>query len=136
MRWFRGRHKLTNAIFAIKMVNKQLAKDENVFHLIKREAQIQESLDHPNILKCFGSFEDDTRFYLILEYVTDGDLFSTMKKQPNKRFSEETASQILYQILKAVKYLRKKHILHRDIKAENIMNCMVFFVVIEVLEIE
>ena len=109
------------------MVNKELAKEEKVFDFIQREAKIQESLDHPNILKCYGSFEDDTRFYLVLEYVLDGDLYSTMKKQPNKRFSEENASQILYQLLAALKYLKERLILHRDIKAENIMNSMVFF---------
>jgi len=109
------------------MLNKELAKQEKIFDLIQREAKIQESLDHENILKCYGSFEDETRFYLILEYVLDGDLYSTLKKQPNKRFLEEKASQIIFQLLNAISYLKERSILHRDIKAENIMNSMVNF---------
>lgn len=109
------------------MVNKQLAMEENVYHLIKREAMIQESLVHPNILKCFGSFEDEKRFYLILEYTPDGDLYVNLKKQEKQKFKEKDASQIIFQLLSALVYLKSEDILHRDIKAENIMNSMVYF---------
>lgn len=119
------RHIPTKTIYALKMVNKEKAIQENVFHLIKREAYIQESLNHPNILKCYGSFEDKERFYLILEYTPNGDLYSNLRSQASKRFSEQEASEILYQILSGLSYLSYKKVIHRDLKGENIMNSMV-----------
>lgn len=116
------RHKSTKSLYALKMVNKEKAKEENVFHLIQKEALIQESLNHPNILKCFGSFEDEKRFYLILEYTPNGTLYDNLRE---KNFSEEQASKILFQILSALIYMGHKNIIHRDIKGENIMNCLV-----------
>lgn len=107
------------------MVNKEKAKEEKVFHLIQREALIQESLNHPNILKCYGSFEDEKRFYLILEYTPNGSLYDNLSNQKEKKFSEQEASKILFQILSALIYLGHKNIIHRDIKGENIMNCLV-----------
>ena len=112
------------------MINKELAKQENVYHLIRREAMIHESLNHPNILKCYGSFEDDERFYLILEYTPDGDLYKNLRAQENKKFTEEKASNIIYQILLSLVYLNDKNILHRDIKAENILVFMVYMLII------
>lgn len=43
---------------------------------------------HPNILKMYGYFYDDTRVYLILEYAPNGQLFSELDKQPDNRFDE------------------------------------------------
>ena len=43
---------------------------------------------HPNILKLFGYFFDDTRIYLILEFAANGEVYKYLKRQPNGRFSE------------------------------------------------
>lgn len=43
---------------------------------------------HPNILKMFGYFHDDTRVYMILEFAHQGELYKQLEKQPGKKFDE------------------------------------------------
>ena len=45
-------------------------------------------ISHPNVLKLFGYFFDDTRIYLILEFAANGEMYKSLKCQPNGRFSE------------------------------------------------
>lgn len=65
---------------------------------------------------------------MVLEYATDGDLFSYQNKQvkffftkQGRKFKEPQASEYIKQITKAFRYIHKKGIMHRDIKPENIL---------------
>ena len=50
-------------------------------------------LDHPNIVKLYGFFDDSLHFYIIMEYMEGGSLYSYIKK--NKKLSiEETSSKL------------------------------------------
>lgn len=71
-------------------------------------------LDHPNIIKLFEVFEWKKQFVLVMELCEGGDLFHRIKE--NKIFSEKKASEIMKQILSAIFYMHKKHVMHRDIK--------------------
>jgi aurora kinase A len=44
---------------------------------------------HPNILRMYGYFHDDSRVYMILEFAPKGELFKELQMQPNKRFTDE-----------------------------------------------
>lgn len=57
-------------------------------HQLRREIEIQTHLRHPNIIRMFGYFHDETRVYLILEYANKGELYQHLKSMPNKRFEE------------------------------------------------
>lgn len=79
------------------------------------------SLDHPNVVKNVTNFEDSTNIYLLMELGDEGHLYSRLKKAG--RFYEKTAARFLFDIMKAVNYLHERDppIIHRDIKAENIL---------------
>lgn len=59
---------------------------------LANEIKIQSYLEHPNILKLYGYFQEWSKIVLILEYATDGELFKLLKKQPKKRFPEQVTS--------------------------------------------
>ncbi len=71
-------------------------------------------LDHPNIIKCFGFFEDKTNFYALMELGCDGQLFDIIMN--GETLSEESTSFIIGNLLEAVNYLHSFKIIHRDIK--------------------
>ena len=83
------------------------------------EAQILKKLDHPNILKIIGYYHDTSKNYLILEYLSNGDLLNFLKRII--KLPEKTAAGVMQQILSAVNYCHDKGIVHRDIKPENIL---------------
>lgn len=90
----------------------------------KKEAQILQKLDHPNIIKC-KEFFYSTKPYLTLNIVTEyadgGDLSIKIKNQPRKeQFPEHTILDIFTQICLSIKHIHDKHIIHRDLKSQNI----------------
>lgn len=72
-----------------------------------------------NILKIYEFYQDEKCFYLISEYCNDGDLFDKIQKVGS--FNEYSAAYIIHQLLSALLYCHSSNIVHRDIKAENIL---------------
>ena len=76
----------------MKILNKeQMSEDEKV--RLKYEIDILKNLDHPNIMKLYEVFEDDTSIYLVSELCLGGELFEVLLKKKN--FDEKFAAQIL-----------------------------------------
>jgi tRNA A-37 threonylcarbamoyl transferase component Bud32 len=67
----------------------------------------------------YGFFDDPTHFYIVLEYMEQGTLYSQLKK--NRILSEKESAVIIRQMAEAVEYLHDHDIAHRDIKPENIV---------------
>ena len=83
------------------------------------EIRIQSCISHRNILAMYGFFEDKNNLYIVLEYMSDGTLYTKLKKQT--KLSEKETAFIVKQIAEAVEYLHDRGIVHRDIKPENIV---------------
>jgi hypothetical protein len=113
-----ARHKKTNLKRALKIIQKKKGKS-GTQGTKTAEFEILKSLDHPNILRMFEMFSDDTHYYLVYEFCEGGELFDRIKKV--KAFNEKIAANIFYQILLAVAYCHSRNITHRDLKPENIL---------------
>lgn len=108
---------------ALKKIPKDIVDPKTLTQLI-REIKIQGYLDHPNIVKLYNFFSDESHIYLALEYCASGDLYSLLKKA--KRMEEATVQNIIKQVCKAIEYMHENTILHRDLKPENILFHNVF----------
>lgn len=117
---YKVRHVETGNLYAIKVIQKSRIIAKDMLQQLRREIRIMYCLDHPNIIKLYNHFEDDTNFYLIMELAENGSLFNKVVKL--KSFDEATAAQYLRELALAVQYLhtRDPAIIHRDIKPENI----------------
>ena len=111
------RHKKMNLLRAMKVIS---VKSKTSEKKTDEEIELLKQLDHPNIVKLFEYFSDGDKYYLITEYCKGGDLFDLIKKK--KKFSELSASYIMFQIFRALIYCHNTHhLVHRDIKPENIV---------------
>ncbi len=115
------RHKISGKIYAIKVINKDYIRKENMVDQINREIEIMYRTDHPHIIKLYNHYEDDENFYLIMHCAGKGQLYSQLKRL--KRLDERTVAQYMREVISAVKYLHalKPPIIHRDIKPENVL---------------
>ena len=115
-------HKKTKAKYAIKSIDKldpeNLAEKKN----FNREVGIMYKLNHPNIVKLFGHFEDEKYCYFIMQYIPKRSVFELIPQKGQKPNIKLIAS-VMKDLLKAVYYLHhmKPTIIHRDIKPENIL---------------
>uniref|UniRef100_A0A1B6MMX4 Aurora kinase n=1 Tax=Graphocephala atropunctata TaxID=36148 RepID=A0A1B6MMX4_9HEMI len=116
-----AREKQSKFIVALKVLFKSQIQKAGVEHQLRREIEIQSHLRHPNILKLFGYFHDETRVYMILEYAPKGELYKELQSQPDKRFSEPRAAALVLQLANALHYCHAKNVIHRDIKPENLL---------------
>ncbi len=117
-------HNKTNALYALKVIDKrQLLKEAERNDLI-REVEIMYKIHHPNIVKLYGHFEDNTYCYLLMEYIEGGELYSYIQEEEGKsKLSTEQIASIVRDVISAIYYLHNMNppIIHRDIKPENIL---------------
>ena len=115
-----GRHRNTDMLCAVEVIDKEQVKLHELYkQLNKNELEILEVNQHPNITRIFELMEDAKNFYIVMELVTGGNLFT--KIQTMQRFTEQQAAQIIKQVLLALNFMHSKNIMHRDIKPENIL---------------
>ena len=107
-------------LFAIKTLKKEGISSYH-FNALKREVDILSSMDHPNIVKYFGIFEDDHFIHIVMEYLKGHDLGKMISLKNYTDSGENQIGQIIHQVLKALSFIHSKKIIHRDIKPENIL---------------
>ena len=106
------RHKKLGEIRAMKITNKKSTSS-------KYEIEILRKISHPNITNIFEIFADSKKYYVIMEFLEGGELFDAITSIGS--FTEESACQVMKQLLSAIYYLHSNNIVHRDLKPENIM---------------
>lgn len=110
----------TNYTVALKILQKSQLSNMNAEIQLRREIEIQSELDHPNILRLYGFFYDNTRIYLILEFASGGELYKKLKACGGT-FDESRAARYTYSLASAVRHCHSKGVIHRDIKPENLL---------------
>ena len=114
----------TQEKFATKKIDKRHASKPNAKKYIDLEMKILKEIDNPNIIKLYEVKENNQNYYLVMEYCNGGSLSDCLEyhnKQFRKPFSEEVVQYLMRQIVNGLSYLHGKHILHRDIKLDNIL---------------
>jgi len=109
----------TSIKVAIKVLDKEKLK-ENI-DCIMEEVAILNTLDHPNIVKYYETYDDNKYIYLVMEYITGGQLFDKITTQKNQNFSEHDACNYMRELFSSINHCHAQGIIHRDIKPENIM---------------
>ena len=104
---------------AVKVLRMDFAEDEEFIRRFHREAQSATSLAHPNIVSIYDVGEEDSIYYIVMEYV-DG---QTLKQyiQQNSPIRIDDALEIMKQLTSAISHAHQNHIIHRDIKPHNIL---------------
>lgn len=114
-----AREKKSKFIVALKVLFKSQLQKNGVEHQLRREIEIQSHLRHPNILRLYGYFYDETRVYLILEYAPKGELYKELQRAG--RFDDNRTANYIFQLADALLYCHGKKVIHRDIKPENLL---------------
>mmetsp|Transcript_21361 Transcript_21361/g.46375 ORF Transcript_21361/g.46375 Transcript_21361/m.46375 type:complete len:586 (+) Transcript_21361:347-2104(+) len=108
-------------VFALKTMQKAVVIESELVDQVEREIQVQRALKHENILKLYKHFQDPETVYLLLEYCAKGELYQLLRTHKNRRFPEETTRHYFMQVAKGLQHLHSQHIVHRDLKLENVL---------------
>ena len=117
------RHKVTGAEYAIKLIDKTKFENKQQKELFAREVEIMYKIRHPNIVRLYTHFEDESNCYIALEYIKKGNLYSYTQSMPNKVLDAATVAHFVVDLISSLYYLHNMNppIIHRDIKPENLL---------------
>ncbi|KAK9966210.1 hypothetical protein ABG768_003333 [Culter alburnus] len=114
------RHKSDRKQYVIKKLNLRTSSRRER-RAAEQEAQLLSRLKHPNIVTYRESWEgEDCQLYIVMGFCEGGDLYHRLKQQKGELLPERQVVEWFVQIAMALQYLHEKHILHRDLKTQNI----------------
>ncbi|CDH55220.1 camp-dependent protein kinase 5 [Lichtheimia corymbifera JMRC:FSU:9682] len=105
--------------YAIKVLKKtEVVRLKQVEHT-NNEKHILEGVANPFLVNLWGTFQDDSNLYMVMDYVPGGELFSVLRK--SKRFPDHVAKFYAAEVILALEYLHSRRIVYRDLKPENLL---------------
>jgi 5'-AMP-activated protein kinase catalytic alpha subunit len=105
--------------FAIKILDKSKITHLHITDQIKREIATLKLLKHPNVVRLHEVLASKTKIYMVLEYVTGGELFDRIASKG--RLTEAQGRKLFQQLIDGVSYCHSKGVFHRDLKLENVL---------------
>ncbi|KAM9794605.1 5'-AMP-activated protein kinase catalytic subunit alpha-1 [Syngnathus typhle] len=114
-----GQHELTKHQVAVKILNRQKIRSLDVVGKIRREIQNLKLFRHPHIIKLYQVISTPTDIFMVMEYVSGGELFDYILK--NGKLDEKESRRLFQQIISAVDYCHRHMVVHRDLKPENVL---------------
>ncbi|KAG3279330.1 serine/threonine-protein kinase Nek4 isoform X3 [Ictidomys tridecemlineatus] len=114
------KHRRDGRQYVIKKLNLRNASSRER-RAAEQEAQLLSQLKHPNIVTYKESWEGgDGLLYIVMGFCEGGDLYRKLKEQKGQLLPESQVVEWFVQIAMALQYLHEKHILHRDLKTQNV----------------
>lgn len=114
-----GEHQMTKHKVAVKILNRQKIKSLDVVGKIRREIQNLKLFRHPHIIKLYQVISTPTDIFMIMEFVSGGELFDYIVK--HGKLHEHEARRFFQQIISGVDYCHRHMVVHRDLKPENLL---------------
>ncbi|CAI0409746.1 unnamed protein product [Linum tenue] len=106
--------------FALKVVDRDTLSKKKLSH-VQMEAKILSLLDHPFLPTLYARIDVSHYTCLLIDYCSNGDLHSLLRKQPGNRFPLAAVKFFAAEVLVALEYLHALGIVYRDLKPENIL---------------
>ncbi|KAI9198696.1 hypothetical protein LWI28_020728 [Acer negundo] len=104
---------------AIKILDKEKVLKHKMIGQIKREISTMKLIRHPNVIRMYEVMASKSRIYIVLEFVTGGELFDKIASKG--RLKEDEARLYFQQLINAVDYCHSRGVFHRDLKPENLL---------------
>jgi calcium/calmodulin-dependent protein kinase I len=114
----KGIKKSDNDEVAIKIIDKTAMESDDQIAL-QNEVEILSQIDHPNIVKLQEIYDEKTRFNMVMELMSGGELFDRIVER--EHYSEKEAADTIRPIVDAIRYCHAMGIAHRDLKPENLL---------------
>ncbi|KAF8870890.1 kinase-like domain-containing protein [Infundibulicybe gibba] len=113
----RSKHNLR--FYAIKVLSKErVVKMKQIEHT-NNEQRMLASVQHPFIINLWGTFQDSSNLYMVMDFVPGGELFTLLRR--SNRFPDPVAKFYAAEVALALNHLHKLNIIYRDLKPENIL---------------
>ncbi|CAI0544825.1 unnamed protein product [Linum tenue] len=104
---------------AIKILDKEKVLKHKMIAQIKREIATMKLIRHPNVIRMYEVMASKTKIYIVMEFVTGGELFDKIASRG--RLKEDEARKYFQQLINAVDYCHSRGVYHRDLKPENLL---------------
>lgn len=114
-----GEHEQTGKKVAVKILNRQKIRVQQMEEKLKREIKILKMCMHPHIIRLYEVIETPTDVFVVTEYSSGGELFDYIVERG--RLAELEARRFFQQIIAGVEYCHTHMIAHRDLKPENLL---------------
>lgn len=117
---YKAMDKMLNRYVAVKILREEFKENEEFIRRFKVESQAAASLSHQNIVQIYDVGEEEGLHYIVMELLEGETLKSYMNSKGGK-LSRREATNFSMQICRALEHAHSKHVVHRDIKPQNIV---------------
>ncbi|KAB5540712.1 hypothetical protein DKX38_013686 [Salix brachista] len=114
-----ARNSETGEPVALKILDKEKVLKHKMAEQIKREVATMKRIKHPNVVRLYEVMGSKTKIFIVLEFVTGGELFDKIVN--HGRMREDEARGYFHQLINAVDYCHSRGVFHRDLKPENLL---------------
>ena len=112
-------HEPSGCPVAIKILNRERIKSLGMQDKVRREINILKRIRHPHIIRMYEVIDSPTDIFLVMEYVSGGELFDYIVQ--SGRLKREEARRFFQQIISGLNCCHRHGIVHRDLKPENLL---------------